>query len=130
MTAGSAAAGVVAAAGTRVARAGALHHAAALLAGGTEVEAGHLGWDHRGRFGEGRGSGLGAAVATAVGRARGAAAGVDPEAELGGLGVALGPYLRGEDAEVLQRFGVVDEAARQPAHDVVGHRLGEGDLRV
>src|SRR6185295_7846558 len=50
--AGSAAAGVVAAAAARVAAARALHHAAALLTGRAEVEAGHLGRDHRGGFGE------------------------------------------------------------------------------
>src|SRR4029453_6829883 len=37
--------------------------------------------------------------------------------------------LGGEDAELLLRVGV-QEARREPAHDVVGHRLGEGDLRV
>src|SRR6476646_1645999 len=51
--AGSAAAGVVAARRARVATARALHHPAALLAGGTELEAGHLRRDDRRGFGEG-----------------------------------------------------------------------------
>ena len=49
------AAGVEPAARARVAAAGALHHAAALLAGGTEVEAGSNGRDHRRLVGQRRG---------------------------------------------------------------------------
>src|SRR4051794_39037528 len=48
---------VVAARTAGVTRARALHHAAALLAGGAEGEALHLRRDHRRRVGEGRGGG-------------------------------------------------------------------------
>src|SRR6059058_2474070 len=67
----SAAAGVVAAARARVARAGALHHAAALLAGRAEVEPDEAGWDHRWGVRERDGRrlrGLRRAVAAAVAR--------------------------------------------------------------
>ena len=65
-------------------------------------------------------------------RAVGGAGGVggDAEAELRGLRFLLGAHLRGHDPQFLERVGVLDEAARDPAHDVVGHRFGEGDLRV
>ena len=56
--------------------------------------------------------------------------GGDPEAELGGLRVLLVAHLLGHDSQFLERVGVLDEAAGDPAHDVVGQRFGEGDLRV
>ena len=42
----------------------------------------------------------------------------------------LRPDVLGHDPQFLERFDVVDEAAREPAHDVVRHRFGERDLRV
>ena len=45
------------------------------------------------------------------------------------LGRLPGADLGREDAELLLGVGV-EEARRQPAHDVVGHRLRERDLRV
>src|SRR6476619_671918 len=145
----SAATRVGAARAAGVTRPGALHHAAALLAGWAEVETRHLGWDHRWGFGEGRRcrgrltaaclcllgavavAGLGAAVAAVTLVARpGGVAGGDAQSELARLRLAFGPHLPGEDAEVLELVDIVDEAARQPTHDVVGHRFGEGDLRV
>src|SRR4051794_17385546 len=148
----SPAAGVVAAARARVARAGALHHPAALAARRAEVEAGEAGRDDGRRVGEGggrglrgihgrrrRGEGLGAgggrrragagcAVAVAVAALRRAGR-VAAVRRGGGLGRLARPDLRGEDAELLLRVDV-EEARRQPAHDVVGHRLREWDLRV
>ena len=77
----------------------------------------------RGRGGRGRGERLGAAVAVGrAGRAAGRAGGVV-------LADLAGADLRGEDAELLLGVGV-QEARGEPAHDVVGHRLGERDLRV
>ena len=49
--------------------------------------------------------------------------------EHGLLGQLARADLGGEDAQLLLDVGV-QEARGQPAHDVVGHRLGEGDLRV
>src|SRR3954453_12226495 len=75
----SAAAGVVAAARARVARAGALHHAAALVAGRAEVQTDHAGRNDRGRVREGGGRRLAGgrdqlrAAVAAVGWARAAA---------------------------------------------------------
>ena len=50
-----------------------------------------------------------------------------PDARL--LGYLLGAHLLRKDAELLLHVRV-EEARRQPAHDVVGQRLRERDLRV
>ena len=70
------------------------------------------------------------AVASAIARSAGATARIDTEAELGRVGLTLGAPFGGEDAEILERLGVLDETAGKPAHDVVGQRFCEGDLGV
>src|SRR3954471_7700467 len=115
---GSTAARVLAAAGARVTRAGALHHAAALVARRAEVEAHPLGGHDRWGVGEGRRR----RHRTAVARARALAAVRRRRALLHGprgVGLLAGPSLRGEDAELLVQVDVA-EAAGEPAHDVVG----------
>src|SRR5450631_2699251 len=136
----SAAAGVVAAARTRVTGPGPLHHAPALAARRSEVESLQAGRHHRWRVRESRCRRARAAVAGralwAVARAwvihiLGAGAGrVGGAHRLDGVLRRLaGTHRRREDSQVL--LGIhIQEARGQPAHDVVGHRLRERDLRV
>src|SRR5262249_4829947 len=120
----SAAAGVVAARRARVTAARALHHAAALVAGGPQGSPRPLRRPPGGRLGQRlrRGNGLAVAVSAAVPSVGGSCrVGRDPEPELARLRILLGTDLLGQDPELLELVGVLDEAARQPAHDVVGH---------
>src|SRR4051794_27836792 len=78
--------------------------------------------------GPGGGGAVAAAVAVAAVAVRGTG-GVRAERGGGRLGGLPRADLLGEDPELLLRVDV-EEARRQPAHDVVGHRLGERDLRV
>src|SRR6516225_9870238 len=113
-----AAAGVVAAAGARVAGAGPLHHAAALAASRAQVQAMQPRREHRRGVGERGSGGARAAVsraAAAAGRL-GAVRALVLSVRAGGVGGAhrldrvLGglarPYLGREDAKLLLRVGV------------------------
>ena len=101
-----------------------------MLAGRAELSALELGRNHRRGVGERGGGGqrlalgpvalMGAVravfLADAVALALGAV--VEQQAL---LGLAPGADLGGQDAKVLEHVRVVDEPAREPAHQVVGH---------
>src|SRR5436190_11288245 len=120
------AAGVVPAARARVAGAGALHHPAALLAGGAQLPPLEPRRDHRrvvrercrGGLRLRRGLGRSRALTVPVSVALRVPVALVREERL--LRLLAGPDLGGQDAQVLELVEVVDEAAREPAHDVVG----------